>query len=451
MRRFLLLAPCWALVLIVGCAGGGIIPTDGSPDPGDDNPPASNTATVSVVGGSGGGTFDVGSEVTVSAAPAAEGQEFDAWTGDTGALADPAAAETTLTVPEGGATVTATYRDVAPPPPPPPSDGITASVETDPVPGSGDAADDPCVWVHPTDPSQSAVIGTDKTGDALLVYDLDGNEIQQVSAQRVNNVDIRYNFPFDGGTITLVTASNRTRDSIKAYRFDESTRKLAYLADIDCGISVYGYCMYRSASSGETYGFVTSKGGDIEQWRLYDSGGGNLAGERVRTFNVGSITEGCVADDELGYLYLSEEQVALWKYGAEPSDGTSRTAVDTVSGELSSDIEGVTIYYASNGTGYVIASAQGPSEFVIYKREGSNDYVGTFKVKSGVVDGVGGTDGVDVSNVNFGSAFPSGFFVAQDGNNSGGNQNFKLVPWERIALEFTPAMTIDTGHDPRAN
>jgi 3-phytase len=436
------------LVLFAGCAGGGIIPTDETPDPGNNDPSAPVTASVTVNDGNGGGTFEVGSEITITADAAPDGSEFDGWTGDVDALDDPNASETTLTVPEGGATVTATYRDVEPPPSTP-SDVITASVETDPVPGSGDAADDPCVWIHPTDPSQSTVIGTDKTGNALLVYDLDGNEIQQVDAQRVNNVDIRYNFPFDGGKVTLVTASNRSRDSIKAYRVDESTRQLVYLGDIDCGISVYGYCMYRSASSGEYYGFINSKSGEVEQWRLYDSGGGSIAGERVRTFDVGSIVEGCVADDELGYFYVSEETEGIWKYGAEPSAGSTRTSVDTVDGELSADIEGLTIYYASNGTGYLIASAQGPGDFVIYKREGSNDYVATFEIEGGVVDGVGGTDGIDVTNVNLGSAFPSGFFVAQDGGNNNGNQNFKLVPWERIALAFSPALTIDTGHDPR--
>ena len=39
---------------------------------------------------------------------------------------------------------------------------VTRTVETDPVPSSGDAADDPAIWVHPTDPSLSTVIGTDK-------------------------------------------------------------------------------------------------------------------------------------------------------------------------------------------------------------------------------------------------------------------------------------------------
>ena len=72
----------------------------------------------------------------------------------------------------------------------------------------------------------------------------------------------------------------------------------------------------------------------------------------MRQFSVGSTTEGCVADDEVGHFYVAEEDVAIWKYGAEPGAGTSRTKVDGAGGgRLTADIEGLAIYYASNGTG----------------------------------------------------------------------------------------------------
>ncbi len=39
---------------------------------------------------------------------------------------------------------------------------VAATVETEPVPSKDDAADDPCVWIYPTAPSRSTIIGTDK-------------------------------------------------------------------------------------------------------------------------------------------------------------------------------------------------------------------------------------------------------------------------------------------------
>jgi 3-phytase len=37
---------------------------------------------------------------------------------------------------------------------------VAATVETDPVHGAGDAADDAAIWVDPANPSRSVVIGT---------------------------------------------------------------------------------------------------------------------------------------------------------------------------------------------------------------------------------------------------------------------------------------------------
>jgi 3-phytase len=60
--------------------------------------------------------------------------------------------------------------------------------------------------------------------------------------------------------------------------------------------------------------------------------------------------------------------------------------------------------------------------------------VGAFKIEAGgEVDGVEHADGIDVATTGLGAAFPGGLFVAQDGRNRGGNQNFKLVPWSEIA------------------
>ena len=155
----------------------------------------------------------------------------------------------------------------------------------------------------------------------------------------------------------------------------------------------------------------------------------------MRTLSIGSTTEGCVADDVTGDLYIAEEDVAIWKYGAEPDAGRERTRVDGVGsgGHLTADIEGLAIYYRGDGGGYLLASSQGSDAFVVYERGGDNAYVTTFAIDDGAVDGVSHTDGLDVTNAGLGTAFPDGLFVAQDDRNDGGNQNFKLVPWGAIA------------------
>ena len=330
---------------------------------------------------------------------------------------------------------------------------LVATLETDPVPNGGDAADDPSIWIHPSDPSLSTIIGTNKKG-GLIVYDLDGKELQYISGIKPNNVDIRYNFPLGGDHVALVTFTNRQNDTIGAYKVNPETRQLENVAakDLQSNLSVYGFCMYYSMATGKYYAFVDSKKGEVEQWELFDDGSGKVDMTLVRTFDVGTITEGCVADDQYGLFYIAEENIAIWQYNAEPDGGTDRTLVANVSqnGPLHADVEGLTIYYDSNGEGYLLASSQGSSEFIIYKRTGNHDYLATFRITDGNgIDSVTDTDGIDVCNFPLGPTFPKGLFIAQDGRNEGGNQNFKLVAWETIANAVNPALTMDTAWDPR--
>jgi myo-inositol-hexaphosphate 3-phosphohydrolase len=266
-------------------------------------------------------------------------------------------------------------------------------------------------------------------------------------------VDLRYNFPLDGESVALVTAGNTGNNSIAIYKVDESTRQLVDVAASVITVNiphVYGSCMYHSSVDGKYYVFINAKTGNVEQWELFDNGSGLVTATSVRTFDVGLQVEGCVADDELAKFYIGEEDTGIWKYGAEPGDGTARTSVDnTTGGHLDADVEGLTLYYASDGTGYLIASSQGADEYVVYEREGNNSYVATFEIIAGNgIDAVDGTDGIDVTNFPLGSGFPQGAFIAQDDANNVGNQNYKLVPWEDVAS--AAGLTVDTAWDPRA-
>jgi 3-phytase len=329
---------------------------------------------------------------------------------------------------------------------------VNATLETDPALTAGDAVDDPAVWLHPTDPSKNLIIGTDKQS-GLFVYGLDGKTVQRLADGNMGNVDVRYGFPLGGMKVALVVANNRTTNGQSVYAVDPATRQLTAVGDgpLATGIVVYGSCLYRSAATGKYYSFVNDKNGVVQQWELAESGVGKVKATMVRSFDVGTQVEGCVADDELGQFYVGEELIGVWKYGAEPSAGMARVQVDSTSagGHLTADVEGLAIYYAKDRTGYLIASSQGNNSFAIYRRDGANAYVGTFTIADGAIDGVSDCDGVEVLSFPFGPAFPQGIVLAQDGVNTGGNQNFKAVPWQVIANAFTPKLVIDTSQDPR--
>ncbi len=366
---------------------------------------------------------------------------------------------------------------------------VLPTVETPPVldtderPGGeplGDA-DDPAIYVHPTDASQSLVIGSLKDG-GLQVYDLKGQVLQSIAPEdiRYNNVDLLYGFNLGGEQTDLAIASDRRNDTLAIFKIDPNTRQLTDITSdsitesifaVDDGEqTAYGLAAYRSPVSGESYIFVSQREGDrIAQLKLADDGTGGVKAELVRTFTVpipegGELedaqVEGMVADRELGYLYLAQENVGIWKFSAEPDGDTTGELIDQVfpnGSNLKADAEGLTIYYADNGKGYLLASSQGDSTFAVYTREGDNAYLGNFRVgESGGIDSVQNSDGADVINVSLGSDFPFGLLVTHDGSNDSEvlveddgelenvSTNFKFVPWQNVADAFSEQLAVNT-------
>jgi 3-phytase len=315
-------------------------------------------------------------------------------------------------------------------------------VETAPVETDGDSADDPAIWVDSANPARSVIIGTQKQS-GLYVYDLQGRVLQFLADGRMNNVDLRDDFNLGGQDVSLVAASNRTDDGISIYRVDGAARRLINVADglQPTGfVDPYGLCMYRSAQSGRTYVFVTDSNGPVRQWELVDAGNRRVRANRVRDIPFATQTEGCVADDETGVLYVAEEDVGLWRVGAEPDAPATPVSIATVEGNeaLKDDLEGVGLYDLGGGRGYLVLSSQGNNTYAIFRREGNNEYVGSFSALADPahgIDGISETDGLDVTSANLGGAFAGGLFIAQDGRNIAPPeyQNFKLVPWSAIA------------------
>ena len=316
-----------------------------------------------------------------------------------------------------------------------------ARAQTVPVPHPGDAADDPAIWIHPEHPELSIILGTDKLG-GLHSYNMDGSALGLVSAgSQPNNVDVLYGFPLGGRKVDLALAGVRAPKNmgVKIWAIDAGTRQLNDVSDggnirVLDGVEPYGSCSYHSARTGKFYFFVNDKTGRVEQYELSDAGGGKIKGTKVRAFKVPSIVEGCTADDDLGFFYLAEETVGIWKFGAEPDAGRKGKLIARV-GEngLTADVEGLTIYYATGERGYLLASSQGDNTFKVYDRAGENRYLLTIDPKGGRIDDVSDTDGIGVTSCPTSKQFGKGVFIVQDGSNAGGNQNFKLYGWEDIA------------------
>jgi len=318
---------------------------------------------------------------------------------------------------------------------------VSAVIETDPEPQrkNDDSADDPAIWIDFANPAKSIIIGTDKKG-GIVTYNLQGKELNYYFKGKMNNGDLRYNYNLNGDTIDILAVSNRTYQSISLFKIRENgVLDTLHTRIIKSQMTeeVYGLCMYKSKLTGKFFVFVNSKAGEVEQWEIFNEK--NRADARlVRSFALETQTEGMVADDESGIIYIGEEDAGIFKFNAEPNGSTTGTYIKNSSEENSNikyDIEGLAIYDTGNGNGYLIASSQGNYSFAVFERQGENKYLKSFKITDGKIDGVEETDGIDVTNVSL-PGFPKGFLVVQDGYNFDGHkkksQNFKIVQWEEI-------------------
>jgi 3-phytase (myo-inositol-hexaphosphate 3-phosphohydrolase) len=328
---------------------------------------------------------------------------------------------------------------------------VTAQAETKPVPRdpTNDAADDPAIWINFSDPDSSHIIGTDKKG-GLAIYDLSGHELFYYNTGKMNNVDLRYDFPLISDTIDIMAVSNRTDQSVDLFKINhkgylDTLNKIKLQSKLN---EVYGLCMYKSKVTGKFYVFVNGLDFNTEQWELFTNNN-HINGKIVRNIQLGSQVEGMVADDENGLLYISEEDKGIWKFSAEPGETKPSELLkySTVGANpnIVSDLEGLTIYKQSNDTGYLIASSQGNSSYAVFDRTTPNKYLGSFKIVNGSnTDGTDETDGLDVTSYPLGKMFPKGLLVVQDGINFDNGiraaQNFKLIRWDSIAVKFNPPL-----------
>lgn len=313
---------------------------------------------------------------------------------------------------------------------------VPAFAETVAVQQTGDAADDAEIWHNAAAPEQSRIFATDKKG-GLMVLDLAGKIVEFFPVGRLNNVDLRSSWTQGGESKVLVAASDRTKLGITFFTLDPKTLKVTHLPEsfIAAGLGdPYGLCLYRSRKDGRHHAFVIGKDGEVRQFALTDAGE-RVEGKLVRSFAVGSIAEGCVADDRTGHVYIAEEMRGIWRYGAEPENLDKRDLIAAIDGvNLVADIEGLTLAPEGETGGHLVASIQGNSTFGLFSLPGG-ELVARFRVAANAekgVDEVSGTDGIAVTLGNFGAGLPEGLLVVQDDDNSGAAQNFKLVSWAAV-------------------
>ena len=308
-------------------------------------------------------------------------------------------------------------------------------------------SDDPAIWINGKNPGASLIIGTDKDSDgALYVFDLNGRILKDKTVHhlhRPNNVDIAYRLPTGDSAVDIAVVTERETHNLRVFSLPE-------MKAIDGGgIPVFegetkegyrdlmGIALYTAAPTNTIYAIVGRKSGPtadgyLWQYQLAADSGRAVRARLVRKFGKYSgkkEIESIAVDNELGYVYYSDEGVGVRKYYANPAAGNEELALFATD-SFTQDHEGISIYKVNDGRGYILVSDQQANRFHIYPREGALGNPHEHKLIKTVWVSTTESDGSDVTNASLGERFPNGLFVAMSTD-----RTFQFYRWEDLAGE----------------
>ena len=360
-----------------------------------------------------------------------------------------------------GLTFVGCQRPAAPPPAAAPAAvalaprGATGVVPHDP--------DDPAVWVHPTDPGRSLIIGTDKEAGTggLFVFGLDGVQRQTIAPlDRPNNVDVEYGLATAEGPIDVAVVAHRQQHRLRLFRVRADTGTLEDLAP--AGLPVLegatgeaaepmGVALYRRPTDGAVFAIVAPKTGAASdylwQYRLQMVGQaptltlvrrfGAFSGIGPQPGEAGEI-EAVVVDDERGFVYYADERFGLRKWAADPADADAGRELATFGRDgYLGDREGLAIYRRPDGTGYLVSSDQvaGGTRLMVYPREGRPGAPHDHPLLAVVPTTADETDGLDVVGRPL-PGYEGGLLVMMNST----PRNFVLFPWADVAARIAAGL-----------
>ncbi|PSL35814.1 phytase [Chitinophaga ginsengisoli] len=315
-------------------------------------------------------------------------------------------------------------------------DGIKPVIVTQ---ETGHDTDDPAIWINKADTLKSLIIGTDKNSEGgLYAFDLEGKIVNKVMGlKRPNNVDIAYGFKLNGQSVDIAVLTERETNSIRVFRLPDLTPLdnggiPVFLGEKEQ--SLMGIALYTRRRDAAIFAIVGRKSGPADgylwQYRLVDEGG-VVKGRLVRKFGAYSgkkEIESIAVDNQLGYIYYSDETVGVRKYVADPSKWNNIELALFAKDGFASDHEGISIYPSTDTTGYILVSNQQNNSFMVYRREGENGHANEHKLIAEVPVSTLESDGSDVTAVPLGNKFSKGLFVAMSNG-----KVFHYYSWEDIA------------------
>jgi 3-phytase len=304
-------------------------------------------------------------------------------------------------------------------------------------------SDDPAIWINPQDSTQVLIIGTDKGGDTgdggLFAFDLSGNIVDSVRPlKRPNNVDIAYGLMVSGQLVDIAVCTERNAKSIRIFSLPDLEALdnggiQVFEGELDSLRDPMGIALYTNPVDQKIYAIVGRKTGPKDgtylwQYLLEDDGKGSVKASLKRKFGFYSgkkEIESIAVDNELGFIYHSDEQHGIHKSYAHPDSSNVELALFGTTG-FTEDIEGISIYKTGTATGYLLVSDQQANKFRIFPRKGSTNKPHDHPELAFFLASTVESDGSDVTARAL-PGFPEGIFVAMTDDGT-----FQFYDWRDI-------------------
>lgn len=309
--------------------------------------------------------------------------------------------------------------------------------------------DDPAIWIDKNDYAKSLIIGTDKEdGGGIYLYDFQGKVVTKyLGMQRPNNVDVAYDFLYGDTLIDIAVVTERNTNKIRVFSLPD-------LMPIDNGgIAVFesepkefraptGIALFtkKEQDQNKVYAIVGRKDGPSEgylgQYELRGDGQ-SVQATLVRKFGKYSGSkeiEAIAVDNELGFVYYSDETKGVRKYYADPQAINEELAF-FAQDDAKRDHEGIAIYKKTATTGYILVSDQQANSFLVYAREGTLSDGNEHKLITTIPVSAIECDGAEVTALPINDQFPLGALVAMSNG-----KVFHIYDWRDIQAKIDHAL-----------
>lgn len=295
------------------------------------------------------------------------------------------------------------------------------------------AAIDAAFWPHP---DRVVLLAAEGEG-GLNSYTVDGHRLHAYPDIQAGMVEVLRDGPSAPAVAVVYNGADST---LGAWTLVDGDGQLAAIGGdpIPVNDELTGLCSYRSALSGAWFVYGTTDEGLLHHWELYRDGD-DWQGRLLRTIPAGKGAGFCAVDSGDAAVYVGDEELGIWRFGAEPEADTTRELIDLVAprGRLGEEIKGIAVYPVSADLAYLLVADAGEGFLSAYTLP-AGGYAGAVSI-----GGLSEAEGLATL-----ASSEGGWLAIADEDTSDGASEFSLVSWPAIAAPLGLVDRAEGGERP---